>query len=139
MRNALLAAGAGVLAGLSLLTFGYAKGASYLTNDPEACANCHVMKEQLANWRRSSHRQAAVCNDCHTPVGLVPKYATKAMNGFFHTVAFTTGWFPDHIQISALNRRVAEESCQKCHAGLIAANHSGGLPRCLHCHESPGH
>jgi cytochrome c nitrite reductase small subunit len=138
MRRWLVAAGIGVVAGLSLLTFGYAQGSSYLTDDPNACANCHVMKEQLAGWRQSSHRQAAVCNDCHTPEGTVPKYATKALNGFFHSLAFTTGWFPDRIQITPRNRRIAVESCQKCHAGLFSAGH-GGAADCLRCHRSPGH
>lgn len=138
MPRILIAAGTGVLAGLSLLTFGYARGWSYLTNDPDACANCHVMNEQLAGWRRSSHRQAAVCNDCHTPAGFAPKYATKALNGFFHSLAFTTGRFPDRIQIGARNRRIAQEACLKCHAELMPASHPGAMD-CLRCHQSPGH
>ena len=32
----------GLAAGLGGYTFAYAKGWSYLTNDPRACANCHV-------------------------------------------------------------------------------------------------
>jgi cytochrome c nitrite reductase small subunit len=36
----------GLLAGLGLYTFVYAQGGSYLTNDPAACVNCHVMNEQ---------------------------------------------------------------------------------------------
>ncbi|MEJ7606892.1 MAG: hypothetical protein WKF37_11635 [Bryobacteraceae bacterium] len=42
---------AGAMLGVGLFTFGYARGASYLTNDPQACANCHVMQEQLDGWR----------------------------------------------------------------------------------------
>ncbi len=57
----------GVALGLGLYTFVYAKGYSYLTNDPEACANCHVMNDQYAGWVKSSHRSVAVCNDCHVP------------------------------------------------------------------------
>ena len=44
-------------------TFVYAKGYSYLTNDPAACANCHIMSEHFAAWTKSSHRAVAVCND----------------------------------------------------------------------------
>jgi cytochrome c nitrite reductase small subunit len=33
----------GVAVGLAAYTFIYAKGYSYLTNNPAACANCHVM------------------------------------------------------------------------------------------------
>lgn len=143
----LAAAGIGILTGISLLTFGYARGASYLTDSPEACANCHVMNEQLSGWRKSSHRHAAVCNDCHAPAGFASKYATKALNGFFHSVAFTTGRFPDRIQITGRNRAVAEAACLKCHAGIVepirtaaaAAAHRGEPVHCLRCHQSVGH
>ena len=78
--------GVAILAGLTLgigsYTFVYARGYSYLTNDPAACANCHVMRDHYAAWTRASHRSVAVCNDCHTPPGLLGKYATKAQNGF---------------------------------------------------------
>ncbi len=43
---------AGAAIGLGLYTFVYARGASYLGNDPGACANCHVMREHLAAQRR---------------------------------------------------------------------------------------
>jgi cytochrome c nitrite reductase small subunit len=36
----------GLFVGLAAYTFLYAKGYSYLTNNPEACANCHVMQAQ---------------------------------------------------------------------------------------------
>jgi len=70
----------GLIAGIGGYTFVYAKGASYLTNDPAACANCHVMNEQYDAWLKSSHHAVAVCNDCHTPHALVPKYTTKGLN-----------------------------------------------------------
>ena len=36
------------------------------------------------------------------------------------------------------NLKIAVESCQKCHSGLVSDNHRG-QPDCLHCHVSPGH
>lgn len=36
----------GFVAGMGAYTFVYARGASYLTNDPSACVNCHVMRPQ---------------------------------------------------------------------------------------------
>jgi cytochrome c nitrite reductase small subunit len=78
-----LALAVGIAAGLGAYTFLYAKGYSYLTNDPQACVNCHVMRDQYDGWVKSSHRSVAACNDCHTPPGLVGKYATKARNGFW--------------------------------------------------------
>ena len=62
---------AGIAIGIGGFTFVYARGYSYLTNDPAACANCHIMKEHFAAWSKSSHRAVATCNDCHTPHELV--------------------------------------------------------------------
>jgi cytochrome c nitrite reductase small subunit len=133
----------GLAIGVGGYTFVYAKGGSYLTNDPAACANCHIMQPQYDQWHASSHRAVAVCNDCHTPPGLVPKYATKALNGFFHSYAFTTGDFPEPIQITARNRRVTEQACRKCHAELTEAiegpHRPGQEMACLRCHWDVGH
>ncbi|MDX1495326.1 MAG: NapC/NirT family cytochrome c, partial [Longimicrobiales bacterium] len=57
----------GAAIGLGGFTFVYAKGHSYLTDDPGACANCHIMDDHYAAWLKSSHAQTATCNDCHTP------------------------------------------------------------------------
>ena len=115
------AASFGLALGLGVFTFGYAKGASYLTNDPAACANCHVMGEHFAAWERGSHRNAATCNDCHTPHDVVGKYTTKALNGFWHSFYFTTGRYPDPLRITEGNRKVTEEACRGCHAEITAA------------------
>ncbi len=147
MRRALwIAAILGLAVGIGLFTFGYAKGASYLTNDPAACANCHVMEEQYAGWSRGSHRAVAVCNDCHTPPGLLNKYGTKALNGWNHSLAFTTGWFPEPIRITARNLDVTERACRKCHESIVQAIDPHGGPdtgpgrlACLTCHRDVGH
>jgi cytochrome c nitrite reductase small subunit len=131
----------GLALGVGISTFLFAKGHSYLTDRPEACANCHVMREYYDGWRKSSHHQTAVCNDCHTPAGFVGKYWTKTYNGFWHSYAFTTGDFPDVLRIKQRNRAVTQESCQKCHAELIAAMvgaHAGNA-RCVSCHQDVGH
>jgi len=36
----------GVLLGIGGTTFNYAEGLSYLSTDPAACANCHIMQPQ---------------------------------------------------------------------------------------------
>jgi len=53
IRDAFLAEAAmislvGALTGLGAFTFRYAQGLSYLSNDPKACTNCHIMNEQFA-------------------------------------------------------------------------------------------
>lgn len=50
----------GALVGVGAYTFGYARGWSYLTDDPAACAKCHVMHEQHDGWMKGSHRAVAV-------------------------------------------------------------------------------
>jgi cytochrome c nitrite reductase small subunit len=133
----------GAFLGLGLYTFGYAKGSSYLTDDPNACANCHVMREQHESWMKSSHGKVAVCNDCHTPPGFAPKYVTKAVNGFLHSLAFTSGHFPDEIRITKRNFGVAESACLKCHAevvtGIRATRDHRADVSCIGCHQTVGH
>jgi cytochrome c nitrite reductase small subunit len=111
----------GVAVGLGTFTFVYAKGASYLSTDPAVCANCHIMREHFDAWQRSSHRAVAGCADCHMPHQLVGKYAAKASNGFWHSLAFTTGAFPDPLQIKPHNRAITERACRDCHADIVAA------------------
>lgn len=129
--------------GLGLYTFEYASGSSYLTNDPKACVNCHIMSEQYEGWLKGSHKNVATCNDCHAPHSLIGKYVTKATNGFWHSFAFTTGKFHEPIQIKARNKRVTEGACRYCHQEVV---HSIDSPyrgseniSCLHCHRSVGH
>ncbi|HSN88244.1 MAG TPA: cytochrome c nitrite reductase small subunit [Thermoanaerobaculia bacterium] len=133
----------GLAAGVGGYTFVYAKGYSYLTNDPAACANCHVMGTQYDQWLKSPHRSVAASNDCHTPPVLIPKYATKASNGFWHSYYFTTGGFHEPIRMNARNRKVTEQACRKCHAALTAAiegpHRAGQELSCIRCHWDVGH
>jgi cytochrome c nitrite reductase small subunit len=133
----------GIAAGLGGYTFVYARGASYLTDDPAACANCHVMREQYDGWVKSSHRSVAVCNDCHTPHTFFAKYATKALNGYHHSRAFTSGEFHEPIQIKARNLDVTEKACRDCHRDVVGAiDHAGPTTEpisCVRCHDSVGH
>jgi cytochrome c nitrite reductase small subunit len=128
----------GVVAGVGGYTFVYARGASYLTDDPAACANCHVMQQQYEGWRRGPHHAAAVCNDCHVPSGTLARAAVKALNGWHHSSAFTTGDYPDAIVIRESSREVVEGQCRTCHADLVAAM-GGPDVSCIRCHESVGH
>ncbi len=137
------AAVVGLAAGIGGYTFLYAKGYSYLTNDPAACANCHVMREHFEGWLKSSHRSVAGCNDCHTPAGLLGKYATKASNGFWHSFGFTTGRFPEPLRIKPHNREITEAACRNCHEEVVQAIENSSDERmalsCVRCHATVGH
>ncbi len=113
-------AAVGVLVGLSVFTFVYAEGGSYLSDDPTACMN-----------------------DCHTPhTSFTAKWAVKGLNGFNHSLAFTTGAFPEPIRIKQLNAAVAQENCIACHETMVSQIHGatgGGERACTSCHSNPGH
>lgn len=139
----LFAATVGVLFGLGTFTFGYGKGASYLSNDPNSCANCHAMQSHMDSWQKSSHHNVAVCNDCHLPHDPIGKWVTKADNGFFHSLAFTLGNYKDPIQIKPRNKRVTQSTCIYCHEDvvhpLLPENDGGDMQSCVHCHADVGH
>ena len=149
LQSLILGIAIGMAVGLGVYTFVYAKGASYLMNDPASCANCHIMNEQYDGWLKSSHRAVATCNDCHTPANFFGKYLTKASNGFWHSFYFTTGGFHDPIQIKKRNLEITEQACQKCHDNItqaIATDYSGPHSTregesvsCVRCHRSVGH
>ncbi len=132
----------GAIIGLGGYTFAYAEGASYFSNDPSACVNCHVMQEVYDGWNHGSHKDFAGCNDCHTPHTFFAKYAVKGLNGWNHSKAFTTGNYPNPIRITDLNRQVAYDNCIACHGELVSAiSHEGdeNPTDCLTCHRGVGH
>ena len=133
----------GCLVGIGGYTFVYAQGGSYMTNRPEACANCHVMQDHFDAWMKSGHRHVAVCNDCHAPHDFVGKYATKAINGFNHSLAFTTGRFHEPIQITPRNRAITENACRHCHADVVhmidTPSRDNHALDCIRCHADVGH
>lgn len=133
----------GILGGIGAFTFGYGDGWSYLSNRPEACANCHVMQSHYDSWLQSSHRHVAVCNDCHLPHDFLGKWWTKGDNGFFHSLAFTTGDFHEPIRIKPRNRRVTQGACLHCHAEfvhqMLPAEPSQDMLVCAECHSDVGH
>jgi cytochrome c nitrite reductase small subunit len=138
----LLAALAGGILGLGGFTFVYAEGGSYFSDNPESCINCHIMRDVFDGWNHGSHKAVATCNDCHTPHTFPDKYIVKGINGWNHSVAFTTGDFPEPIRITNLNRNVAQENCLYCHSDMVVAiSHEGGEDPtdCLRCHAGVGH
>jgi len=134
----------GTFFGLGIYTFIYAKGFSYLSTAPEACANCHVMKAHYDDWQKSSHHHVAVCVSCHLPREVIPKYWTKAENGFVHSAAFTLQNFHEPIMLRHVSRRIVNNACLNCHAAVVgqlahqAASKKEGVD-CTSCHSEVGH
>lgn len=145
LKLIIVAIAIGLATGIGVYTFVYAKGYSYMSNNPKSCANCHVMNEQYDAWQKSSHHAVATCNDCHTPSDLVGKYATKASNGFWHSYYFTLNNFHEPIQITEKSRQITEASCRNCHQNMVesitVSHKKEDLEEvsCIRCHRSVGH
>lgn len=134
----------GAVLGLAVYTFVFAKGYAYFTTDPRNCINCHVMNNEYKAWQGGSHKAVATCDDCHLPHdNLVHKYTVQAEDGFLHGLKFSTGWYPENIKIRAVNAKVAQGNCLRCHAPMVSElnytrSHNTQVD-CLHCHSDVGH
>jgi cytochrome c nitrite reductase small subunit len=134
----------GVLLGAGSYTVYYGEGLSYLSSDPKACVNCHIMREQYDGWQKASHHAAATCVECHLPHDFVGKYLAKAENGFWHSKGFTLQDFHEPIQLRAKNDAVLQENCLRCHQEFvheiaITNTARGEVMQCTHCHQNVGH
>ncbi len=133
----------GGVAGLGGYTFTYARGFSYFSDNPTACANCHVMREFYDAWVKGPHHAVATCNNCHTPQSsILAEYWVKAMNGFGHGKAFTLNDVPNVIRITDSNRAIVQQNCLHCHGEMVSqiSHVSSRNPTdCLTCHSRVGH
>lgn len=135
---------AGLVVGIAFFTFIYAEGYSYITNDPAACRNCHVMNNVYENWLKGGHQHVAVCNDCHVPHNLIGKLFVKGENGFHHSFAFTFKEVPVVIKAREASNRIIQENCLRCHSAIAApavcgATGEGPSLSCVSCHRQVGH
>jgi len=138
----LLSAAVGGALGTGAYTVRYAEGFSYLSSDPKACVNCHIMREQYDGWQHGSHHAVATCNDCHTPHEPIAKYLIKAENGFWHSKGFTLQDFPEPIRTRPVSVRVLNGACLHCHQELVGdiLGHEAAAERgCVHGHAAVGH
>lgn len=134
----------GVPAGVGGFTFVYAKGLSYLSTDPRACVNCHVMNPQYEGWLKSGHRHVATCVECHLPHAGIAKWLAKGEHGVRHSAAFTLQNFKEPIEITPRDREIVRTNCLRCHESLVHAvaevpGRAGGELDCMHCHAGAGH
>lgn len=140
----------GVFTGLGMLILYISNAFSYLSDEPSTCMNCHVMTPQYATWQRSSHREAATCNDCHVPQNNVfSKYAFKAQDGMRHATIFTMRREPQVIRIKDAGKAAVQDNCIRCHIDLIGnltvgdvnvKSHYARLDkRCVDCHQEVPH
>lgn len=139
-----------VIIGLGLFMAKEAKVLSYLSDDPQACVNCHVMTPVYNSWMKSSHREWAKCNDCHVPHDNVfEKYYFKAKDGLYHASVFTARAEPDVIEMKEASQRVVQQNCIRCHVQQVTqVKYDGYLNdhrenrtqrKCWSCHQQVPH
>lgn len=140
----------GCLVAFGVLVLHVGNATSYLSDDPKACMNCHVMAPQFATWERSSHARVTVCNDCHVPHdNAISKYAFKAMDGTRHSFMFTFRLEPQVIRIHDAGTAVVQQNCIRCHSHLtqnvkerfitLDVQQHGGGKLCWECHRETPH
>lgn len=141
----------GIVAGLGLYTLYMSRVHSYLSDDPSACVNCHIMTPYHQSWRHSAHAQWATCNDCHVPHDNVfKKYAFKAKDGLYHAAVFTLRAEPMAIRPRLESYQVIMDNCIRCHTQLNTAFVKTGMihyadvekgqgKACWDCHREVPH
>ncbi|MDO9154400.1 MAG: cytochrome c nitrite reductase small subunit [Paludibacter sp.] len=109
----------GIIGGLVAYTAYMARIHSYLSDDPSACVNCHIMTPYYETWRHSSHALWTNCNDCHVPQdNVLKKYAFKAKDGLYHSAIFTLRMEPMAVRPRNESYEVIMDNCIRCHDHL---------------------
>lgn len=142
----------GVTVGLAAYSIYMSRAYSYLSDDPSACVNCHIMTPYHHTWKHSSHAQWTNCNDCHVPHDNVfKKYLFKAKDGLYHSAVFTMRAEPMAIRPRAESYEVIMANCIRCHTqlnqefvktGMISytqASEDGKGKACWDCHRNVPH
>ena len=139
-----------IIIGLGLFIMKEAEVISYLSDDPQACVNCHVMTPTYNSWMHSSHREWASCNGCHVPHNnIVNQYYFKAKDGLYHASIFTLRAEPDVIFMREESQEVVQNNCIRCHLQQVTEtkytdwmeNHSTNRTerQCWSCHREIPH
>ncbi len=109
----------GIIAGLGAYIVYVSRVHSYVSDDPAACINCHIMTPYYQSWMHSSHGSQATCNDCHVPQdNAFNKYYFKAVDGLYHSAVFTLNAEPQVIRPRDASSRVIMDNCIRCHTQL---------------------
>ncbi len=110
---------AGILFGGGILSLYMLRAHTYLTDDPAACVNCHIMGPYYATWLHGSHARNTTCNDCHVPhENSLKKWVFKGMDGMRHVSLFVTRGEHQVIQANKESNQVIMNNCIRCHTQL---------------------
>lgn len=140
----------GIFFGLGIYAFVVSNAVSYVSDDPKACINCHVMNPEYANWFHNAHGRVTNCNDCHVPHdNFVKKYLFKATDGLNHATKFTFRMERQNILMEEETRPLIQKNCLRCHDHVVnksylmsvQPNYKNHLTEryCLDCHRQEPH
>ncbi|GAB4125225.1 MAG: cytochrome c nitrite reductase small subunit [Fimbriimonadaceae bacterium] len=135
-------ASVGAFLGMGIYVAQISHATSYLSDDPEACINCHIMTPTYASWKHSSHANVATCNDCHVPHdSVLQKYLFKAMDGARHSTIFTLRREPQVLRARPEAKHVIQANCMRCHESNLdrVASHKTFERSCVDCHREVPH
>ncbi len=141
----------GVLFGLVFVILHVSNATSYMSDNPRACINCHVMTAQYASWSKSSHARVTTCNDCHVPHdNIINTYRFKASDGLRHAYMFTFRLEPQVINLKDAGINVVQQNCIRCHEHhvhrvnlinpvTVSLRETGDGRYCWDCHRETPH
>ncbi|MGE5424635.1 MAG: cytochrome c nitrite reductase small subunit [Syntrophothermus sp.] len=140
----------GIFFGLGLFAFVVSNAVSYVSDDPKACINCHVMNPEYTNWYHNAHGRVTTCNDCHVPhENVFAKYMFKATDGLNHATKFTFRMERQNIIMEEGTRPLIQKNCLRCHDHVVnksylrsvLPNYKNHLEEryCLDCHRQEPH
>lgn len=132
----------GAFLGMGVYVAYISQAASYLSDDPKACINCHIMTPMYASWQHSSHARVTTCNDCHVPHdSVIRKYWFKAMDGARHSTLFTLRQEPQVFRARAESKEVIQANCLRCHGDNVhgATTEPQFTRSCVECHREVPH
>ncbi|MCK0124992.1 cytochrome c nitrite reductase small subunit [Gelidibacter sp. F2691] len=136
--------------GMGFFLIREAEVVSYLSDNPQACVNCHVMTPVYNSWMHSSHREWVSCNGCHVPQDNVfNSYYFKAKDGLYHSAVFTARLEPDVITMREASEEVVQNNCIRCHVQQVTeVKYDGWIDNhkenrtdraCWSCHKEVPH
>ena len=155
-RWVMIACLAGMLVGVAGFTFDYAEGLSYLSNEPKACVNCHIMNDQFDSWRKGPHHAVGHLQrlpPAGAPSREVPRQGAQRLPPLdgLHLPAIAARairtqklFFHEPIRIKPSNSQILQDNCLRCHGDLVhevvrGSTWADDAIRCVHCHRGVGH
>ena len=93
---------------------------TYLSEQPETCINCHIMRPFYISQQRSSHRTVS-CPECHIPHENMAKYfANKSRDGMWDAYVYTTFQDEYAIKLHESSKKTIRDNCLRCHERVMS-------------------